>query len=279
MKKSQLVLVALGITAVIGLYSLPKVVVDNEATAAKVEETGESGGDNSPSPDQISESHENELSSANREQANQLIANFLNAPTKEEKVAAAQVLAGIYKEEGIFDSAAYYWTQAAELLPENLFLAEEAGKASYEAFSFALDKKKVETLAEKTRGYLNRVLEKDPSRLDLKTKIAMTYVSSPNPMQGITMLREVLEKDPKNEDGLFNMGVLSMQSGQYKRAADRFEELIKYHPQNIQGQFYLGVSYFEAKENNKAKAQFEAVKKITQDPLILNSVQGYLDKL
>lgn len=276
MKKTQLVLVAVGIAAVVVLYSLPKVVVDNDATAAKVEESGE---ESSASTDQISESHENELSSENRAQADQLISNFKNAPTKEEKVTAAQVLAGIYKEEGLYDSAAYYWTQAVETWPDNLFLSEEAGKANYEAFSFALDKKKVESLAEKTRNYLNRVLEKDPTRLDLKTKIAMTYVSSANPMQGITMLREVLEQDPKNEDGLFNMGVLSMQSGQYKKAAERFEELIKYHPQNIQGQFYLAVSYFESNEKNKAKVQFEEVKKITQDPMILSSVQTYLDKL
>jgi outer membrane protein len=276
MKKSQLVLVAIGIIAVVVLFSLPKVVVDNDATGAKVEESGE---EQPATPDVLSDSHENELSSENRDQANQLKANFLNAPTKEDKVTAAQVLAGIYKEEGLFDSAAYYWDQAALIWPDNLFLAEEAGKASYEAFSFALDKKKVEALAGKTRNYLNRVLEKDPARLDLKTKIAMTYVSSANPMQGITMLREVLEQDPQNEDGLFNMGILSMQSGQYKKAAERFEELINYHPQNVQGQFYLAVSYFESNEKNKAKAQFEAVKKITQDPMILSSVQSYLDKL
>ncbi len=276
MKKSQLVLVALGVIAIISLYSLPKVVVDNEATATKVEESGEQS---SASEDIISKTHENELSAENRIEANQQITNFLNAPTQEEKVTAAQVLAGIYKQEGIFDSAAYYWAQAAKILPNDLFLSEEAGKASYEAFTFALDKKKVEVLGEKTRNYLNKVLDKDPARLDLKTKIAMTYVSSANPMQGITMLREVLEQDPQNEDGLFNMGVLSMQSGQFKKAAERFEELIKYHPQNIQGQFYLGVSYFEAKEKNKAKAQFEAVRKITQDPMILSSVQGYLDRL
>ena len=88
-----------------------------------------------------------------------------------------------------------------------------------------------------------------------------------------------MEEDPKNEEGLFNMGVLSMQSGQYDRAIGRFEELVKAHPQNIQGQFYLGVSYFESKEKNKAKAQFELVKKMTDDPMILESTQGYLDQL
>ena len=275
MKKSQLILIAVGILAVVGLYALPKVVVDNDSTGAKMEES-ETSKDSTSS---LTEMHGNELSSENRTQADQLKSNYLNAPSAEEKVGYAQVLAGIYQEEGLFDSAAYYWSGAAELMPNNMFLAEEAGKANYEAFTFALDKTKVESLAEKTRIYLTKVLEKDPKRLDLKTKIAMTYVSSSNPMQGITMLREVLEQDPQNEDGLFNMGVLSMQSGQYKRAVERFEELVKYHPDNLQGQFYLAVSYFEAKEKNKAKAQFEAVKNMTQDPMILGSVQGYLDQL
>jgi hypothetical protein len=47
----------------------------------------------------------------------------------------------------------------------------------------------------------------------------------------------------------------------------------------VQGQFYLAVSYFELKEKNKAKKQFEQVKQMTQDPMILSSVQSYLDKL
>jgi outer membrane protein len=274
MKKLQFVLIGLGVISVLGLYALPKVVVENKDTESTME--GE-GGD--PTSEAITASHENTLSSKNRSQADQLIQQFANAPTPEEKVASAQVLAGIYSEEGIFDSAAYYWSEAAEIWPDNLFVVEEAGKASYEAFSFALDKQKVETLAAKTRTYLNRVLEKDPSRLDLKSKVAMTYVSSANPMQGITMLREVLEEDPQHEDGLFNMGVLSMQSGQYARAVERFEELVRFHPSNVQGQFYLAVSYFELKEKNKAKKQFEQVKQMTQDPMILSSVQSYLDKL
>lgn len=223
--------------------------------------------------------HENELSSENRSQADQLKLTLTSSDESSEKIKAAKALASIFQKEGMFDSAAYFIGEAASFDPSDLKLIEEAGKAYYEAFSFALDKTKVENLADKTRSYLNHVLEKDPNRLDLKTKVAMTYVSSANPMQGITMMREILESDPQNEDGLFNMGILSMQSGQYKRAAERFEELIKYHPDNLQGQFYLAVSYFESKEKNKAKAQFEAVKNMTQDPMILESIQTYLDRL
>lgn len=274
MKKSQLILIVLGLVSVVCLYALPKVVVDNEAGTQTVEDpnTTETSSTN------VTEMHVNELSSDNRSQADQMKSSLKSAENSK-RIEAAKTLAIIYQQEGMFDSAAYFLGEVVEQNLSDLGLIEETGKAYYEAFSFALDKAKVENLAEKTRTYLNRVLEKDPSRLDLKTKVAMTYVSSANPMQGITMMREILEADPQNEDGLFNMGILSMQSGQYKRAAERFEELIKYHPDNFQGQFYLAVSYFESKEKNKAKAQFEEVKKMTQDPMILASVQSYLDRL
>lgn len=275
MKKSQLILIVLGITFIAGLYALPKVVVDNEAGTTSVEDPNAVA-----SPDQdVSKMHENELSSDNRSEADQLKSTLAGSGAPSVRIEAAKSLAALYQEEGMFDSSAYFLEEAVQLNSSDLKLIEEAGKAFYEAFSFALDKTKVENLAEKTRSYLNQVLEKDPSRLDLKTKVAMTYVSSANPMQGIAMMREILEADPQNEDGLFNMGILSMQSGQYKRAAERFEELVKYHPQNLQGQFYLAVSYFESNEKNKAKAQFEEVKKMTQDPMILESVQTYLDRL
>lgn len=275
MKKSQLILIVLGVISIAGLYALPKVVVDNEAGTTAVEDPNAV---DSSSQD-VTQMHENELSSDIRSQADQLKSTITSSEESPLKIEAARKLASLYQSEGIFDSAAYFFEEALALNSSDMGLIEETGKAYYEAFSFALDKNKVENLAEKTRTYLNQVLEKDPSRLDLKTKVAMTYVSSANPMQGITMMREILEADPQNEDGLFNMGILSMQSGQYKKAAERFEELVKYHPQNIQGQFYLAVSYFESKEKNKAKAQFEEVKKMTQDPMILESVQTYLDRL
>jgi len=275
MKRSQLILIALGAIAVGGLYVLPSVVVDNESKADSVSQENQSA---TPSTTDPVAMHEAELSPDQRLQINTLKLQIANNSSKEELKSSTEEIAAIYQELGKYDSAGYYLSLAADQQP-GLELAEKAGNAYYEAFSFALDPEKVTYTAEQTRKYLNQVLDKDPTRLDLKTKIAMTYVSSSNPMQGITMLREILEQEPQNEDGLFNMGVLSMQSGQYKRATERFEELIQYHPDNLQGQFYLAVSYFEAKQNNKAKAQFEKVKAMTEDEMILGSIEGYLDKL
>ncbi|WP_339875477.1 tetratricopeptide repeat protein [uncultured Algoriphagus sp.] len=275
MKRSQIILIAIGVIAVGGLYALPSVVVDNESKADGVSQENPPASTSSTDPVAM---HETELSPDQRVQINTLKLQIAENSSKEKLKSSTEELAAIYQELGKYDSAGYYLSLAADQ-QSNMELAEKAGNAYYEAFSFALDPEKVNSTAEQTRKYLTMVLDNDPTRLDLKTKVAMTYVSSSNPMQGITMLREILEQDPQNEDGLFNMGVLSMQSGQYKRAIERFEELIQYHPDNLQGQFYLGVSYFEAKQNNKAKAHFEKVKTMTEDEMILGSIEGYLEKL
>lgn len=272
MKKSQIIILVVGIAVIGLLYSLPRVVVDNEEGNAEIVDQGNISG---PSVETL---HDAPLSEEARETLD-AIASKLKGETDKEKFAIlADTLALIYAQVGKFDSAAYFLEQAALKL-DNLQTWEKTGEAYYEAYTFALNEQKVAYLADKTRTYLNKVLEVNPQRLDLKTKVAMTYVSSANPMQGITMLREILEEDPTNEDGLFNMGVLSMQSGQYKRAAERFEELVRYHPDHLQGQFYLAVSYFESKQTNKAKRQFQEVQSMTTDPMVLASVESYLEKL
>jgi len=275
MKRSQLILVVIGIVAIVGLYALPKVVVDNEAGASDISQ--EASAEPTDATDPLA-MHEAEVSPVLAEEILSLKQKISTNSPETEFISASERLGEIYRELSKFDSAGYFLSLGAEKYPSKE-LSEKTGNAFYEAFGFALDADKVSYTADQTRKYLGKVLEKDPARLDLKTKIAMTYVSSSNPMQGITMLREVLAEDPTNEDGLFNMGILSMQSGQYKRATERFEELIQYHPSNLQGQFYLGVSYFEANQKNKAKAQFEKVKEMTQDEMILGSIQSYLDKL
>jgi tetratricopeptide (TPR) repeat protein len=272
MKRSQIIALVLGVVTIGVLYSLPRVVIDND----------EGNSELSPAETNSSiiaeEMHEADLSPTEREIITTLIQRLENAENEEIFATFADSIASLYASSGKLDSAAFYYGQAASK-ESTLNRLEKAGIAYYEAFSFALNDQKVAFLAEKTREYLNQVLEKDPKRLDLKTQIAMTYVSSSNPMQGITMLREILEEDPKNEAAIFNMGILSMQSGQYKRAVERFEELINYYPDNIQGQFYLGVSYFESNQKNKAKKQFQQVQNITTDPMVLSSVESYLGRL
>ncbi|ERM84120.1 hypothetical protein P872_01010 [Rhodonellum psychrophilum GCM71 = DSM 17998] len=272
MKKTQILVLALAIIAIGVLFLLPRVIIDNDEGNSEISS-------NEANPVAETEAlHNAPISASERETITSLVTKLDREENKEKFVTFADSIALLYNQIGKFDSAAFYYERAAEKI-DNAERWEKAGNAYYEAFGFALNDQKLVFLAEKTRNYLNKVLEKDPKRLDLKTKVAMTYVSSSNPMQGITMLREILEEDPQNEQAIFNMGLLSMQSGQYKRAAERFEELVKLYPENIQGQFYLGVSYFESKQNNKAKKQFQIVKSTSTDPMVLSSVESYLERL
>jgi tetratricopeptide (TPR) repeat protein len=273
MKKTQIIFLIAGIIVIGALFSLPTVVVDNSEDDVVMDESGSVI--TAPS---LADTHENELPASVREQVDQLKAELEDEGDREKYTILADSIGKVFHSSGKPDSAAYFYALPAEKFSDIEFI-EKAGNTYYEAYGFAMTPEKTTYLAGKTREYLGKVLEQDPSRLDVKTKIAMTHVSSSNPMQGITMLREILEQDPTNESALFNMGVLSMQSGQYKMAVQRFEELVANHPRNIEGQFFLGVSYYESKQQNKAKTQLQLVRDMTDDPQILAGVENYLDRL
>lgn len=273
MKKSQIIFIVIGFALIGALYSLPTIVVDNSDEDVVMDETASASA--GPS---ISETHETELSSSAREQVNSLKAELESEEDREKYIILADSIGKVFQASGKLDSAAYFYGLLADRFSDIEHL-EKAGNTYYEAYGFAMSPDKTSHLASKTRDYLGKVLEADPDRLDLKTKIAMTHVSSANPMQGITMLREILEEDPTNESALFNMGVLSMQSGQYKMAVQRFEDLVAHHPGNVEGQFFLGVSYFESKQDNKAKTQLQLVREMTDDPQILAGTENYLERL
>lgn len=273
MKKSQIIFLAIGIILIGALFSLPTMVVENSDEDIPMEEGGAAG----ISP-QSEVSHEAMLNPTVRDHVNDLKARLDKEENQTSFAALADSIGDIFHASGKLDSAAYFYAMTAERYPD-IRQIEKAGNAYYEAFGFAMIPEKTAYLASKTREYLGKVLEEEPGRLDLKTKMAMTHVSSSNPMMGITMLREILEEDPTNEPALFNMGILSMQSGQYKIAVDRFETLVAHHPENIEGQFYLGVCYFEARQNNKAKEQLQKVRAMTDDPQILAGIENYLNRI
>src|SRR5258708_3948134 len=106
--------------------------------------------------------------------------------------------------------------------------------------------------------------------------VAMTYLSTGGPMQGISRLKDVLSEDPKNELALFNMSMLSVQSGQNKKAIDWLKQLAEVNPKHVQGQMLLGVAFMNDGQKNEARAQFERVKKMDNDPAVQAKVDSYL---
>src|SRR5690606_27269000 len=264
MLKTRIILVSVSILVVWLLFQLPKSVVSNEEEMGS-DSTASAAAHNEASP---------ELKSSIAD-----LRSALEASTEQEKSAIfADSLADQYKLAGKFDSAAYFAGEAASFFntPESWI---RAGDKYYEAYTFALDAARQGEMAAKAQEFYGKVLASDPDNLDVKTRLAMTYLSSENPMQGISMLREVLATDPENREALFNMGMLAIQSGQFDLAVGRFETLIRVDSTHLQGQLLLGVALLNAGERVKARMQFEKVKTMDQDPAVQAEVDSYLKDL
>lgn len=270
----------------VGLYFLPRVVVENEAheeeltAPVTVSETEESSNAANGQPQQ-EEAHRVVLPEAVRKKANQWRKQFREAQAASpEKRQAFDSLSQIWKGLQRWDSVAIYAEELLKQTPQDADLQQTAGTAYYEAMARAHSEEEASVLAQKARNYLEERLAKDPDNLDLQTQIGMTYVPSPNPMKGILMLREVLEKDAQHPLALLNLGLLSMRSGQFDKAVERFEKLATVNPNDGQARFYLGVAYVESGMPEKARTAFENAERLAgADSLLRQAATNYLENL
>jgi tetratricopeptide (TPR) repeat protein len=267
MLKTRIILVALTAVVVWLIFLLPKSVVENESGMAKMDSTkAVTGTPHQPAAETLA----GDIARVRQKWAQ-------SSQTQKSPIFADS-LRVLYFQAGKFDSAAWFAESSATFLKSSDSYLK-AGNAYYEAYTYAVQPVKQKQLAEKTREYLGKVVEQDPSNLEAKTRIAMTYVGGESPMQGIKMLREVLEADPRNEFALFNMGMLSIQSGQHDRAIERLSELVAINPRHIQGQLLLGVAYMNKGMKKEAREQFERVKTLDSDPSVQATADSYLKDL
>lgn len=267
MLKNRIILIAISAALVAALLMLPKVVVRSDEQLAGTDTTSQT---TTPDPHQVPQQLKQTIGS--------LKASYQRAADAEKIAIFADSLAVLYGKAGQFDSAAWFAEKAATFY-NTLESWVKAGDAYYEAYTFATDESRQGELAQKAQEYFAKVLAAQPANLDVKSKLAMTYMSSANPMQGITLLREVLAADPKNETALFNLGMLSIQSGQYDRAIERLTELTTVNPNHVQGLLLLGVAYMNKGDSKKAREQFEKVKQLDKDPAVQATADSYLNDL
>jgi outer membrane protein len=271
MLKTRIILLIVCAVVVLLLFQLPKSVVDNDTAIDGNSSVG-------TKPEMSASQPHAMVPFALQEKIGQFRTFHKETPEKEKKAIFADSLASWYLKSGVFDSAAWFAEDAAAFF-NTIESWQKAGNAYYQAFTFAVDARKQKTLASKAQEFYNKVLAEKPENLMVKNNLAMTYLSSANPMQGVLMLREVLAKDPKNETALFNLGMLSVQSAQYENAIERLNTLIGINANHIQGQLLLGVAYMQTGKKAKAKWQFEKVKNMDKDPSVQATVDSYLKDL
>ncbi len=269
MLRTRIILFVVCALAIWGLFLLPKAVVENDSqlAAAATEDSVASTGSNP----------HNSISPELLKRISLVRAGITGSANKKNAIFADS-LAALYRQAGKFDSAAWYAGRAATFFnTTESFL--RAADLYYEAFTFAVTREKQQALADTARLYFTKVLNVQPRNLDVKTRMAMTYVGSSTPMAGIQMLRDVLAEDPKNQPALFNMGMLAIQSGQYDRAIERLTGLIAINPAHVQAHLLLGVALMNKGDKQKAREEFETVKKLDSDPSVQATADSYLKDL
>ena len=286
MSRSQILILVAAIALAAIMFFLPKVVVTkDEATVASGESTAipsghseDDGHDHGPA---AASPADGAHAMATPEQLMELAtvrARYNKATDTKTRALLASELAAAYANASKYDSAGYYYEVAAEARPgEKAY--RKAGDQYFEAFTYAATQQRASELGGKARKMYEQVLKNNPSDLDAKTNVAMTYIASESPMQGITLLREVISADPKNQKALFNLGILSVQSRQYDKAVERFQNLVEVNPDHVEGTFYLGVSLAEIGKKEEAIKVFNKVKTMSSDPALNASVDEYLAKL
>ncbi len=254
MTKSRILLFLFISSATILLYLLPRYVVNNESKAIDNESVTVASEAISGDP----HTHSFQIPDSLKVKFESLYDSFKNAESQEKRFIFADSLAKAYKTVGKLDSLAKYREVRALGNPsfENLKMA---GDSYYEAFNFAVEPSKRNYLAGKAQEYYNGVLKENPLLFDVKSKLAMTYVTGLEPMKGIAMLREVLTEDPENELAIYNLGILAITSGQLDRAIERFEKLVELDPENPEANFYMGYCLFEMGKKSTSKPYFEKV--------------------
>ena len=287
MKASTVLVIASTVVLSAGLYSLPRVVVQNAAKQLGNASGGRSSGvpvadslnvvANTGEKSQDEVQHNEPLTPDQQKQAEGLQKRYAGAKPAERKAVAEQLIT-FFRSANRFDSAAYYAGEIARIDPTveaNL----RAGNQYFEAYGFAVAEQKAAFLGEQTRAYYQKALAKNPNLLDAKANMAMTYVNTQTPMSGIMLLREVLEQDPTNELALFNLGMLSMRSGQYSKATERFRQILVNDPVNRKAQFYLAVSLVESNQKVEAKKVLAEVKANEKDPQIQAAIRELEERI
>jgi tetratricopeptide (TPR) repeat protein len=273
MNRSILLIIVFATVLTGGLYSLPKVVVNTkERKLVGAQESTTTSEEKAPKENsRTSVEHSAPLTSDQQSTVNKLFQQYISAADSRTKSVAALKLSDFYVETKKLDSAAKYAEQVAILEPSesNILMA---GDRYFNAFGFAADDQKLAKLGAKARDWYQKAIDKNPNLLNVKANLAMTYVSTETPMQGIMMLREVLAADPTNEVALFNLGMLSMRSNQYEKATERFRQLLKIRPENTKARFYLGVSLAQIGKNKEALEELAIVKEKETDPTIQSAI-------
>lgn len=150
------------------------------------------------------------------------------------------------------------------------FGAGQRGEKSPETKKFCIDQA-IECFKKAT--------EINPTKTEHKINLALIYVETEQPMQGIAMLRDLSQKEPNNTAVLMALGQLSIRSGQYDKALQRYQQVIELEPNNLRGHYALGQVYQSTGKIDEAIAEYNKCVSLSDDSNFKSDMQQVIKKL
>jgi len=132
---------------------------------------------------------------------------------------------------------------------------------------------------EEATNAFQKALEINPDETQHQINLALTYVETAQPMQGIMMLRELSEKEPKNTSVLMALGQLSIRSGQYDKAVERYQQVIEIEPNNVKGYYALAQVYQITGKTQEAINTYQKCSTLSNDAILRSDIEQIIKKL
>jgi tetratricopeptide (TPR) repeat protein len=282
-RKSQIILVASALVAVVLLYSfgrtIPKKSADTSSVASPPATSGMTESNVQPIafPDLLAQAKRG-LSPEKIVQLTELENSVVRGDVKDQRIQAYHQLAGIWDSLGNADLTAHYLGEAAKLenseksltFAANLFLEQldHTNDASVQKW----ETNQADTL-------LQQALKLNPDNDSVKVALADVYVEGGDVMKGVQQLLTITQKDSMNADANLLLGKLSVRSGQYDKAIGHLEKVVHQQPGNTEALYFLAVSYREMGDNQQAIHYFELCKKLVNDPMFNKEIDSLVNTM
>ena len=156
----------------------------------------------------------------------------------------------------------------------------KAGDRYYYSVRFIKDPDETPILYSSAMRCYENGLKLDPNNADAKIMLASCNVEgSPDPMKGITMLREIEKTDSNNITLQLNFAFFSVRSQQWDKAIQRFQKVIKIDSTYIEAYLHLADAYEQQGQKNKTIEVLEKYKSKTEDALTKQEIDKYIQQL
>lgn len=156
----------------------------------------------------------------------------------------------------------------------------KAGDRYYYAIRFIKDPEEIPLLYQSAVRCYDKGLKLEPNNTDAKIMLASCLVEgSPDPMKGISMLREIEKTDSNNVTLQLNFAFFSVRSQQWDKAIKRFEKVIQIDSTYIEAYLHLADAYEQMGQKEKTIEVLEKYKSKTDDAMTRDEIGKYIQQL